>query len=139
LFGRVWEGFRPLGPYWWRVGGNRVLEIPVTTVPIVKAPMHVSYLMYLGQFSARLAIEYFRTALAMCRAAGIEPSLLLHPLDLLGLEDAPELAFFPAMHMPARRKLALVREVLGIFADRYRVVPLEEHARAAAVRLNGIR
>ena len=86
-----------------------MLEIPVTTVPVVKVPMHVSYLMYLGQFSAKLAVEYFRTALALCRAAGIEPSLLLHPLDLLGLEDAPELAFFPAMHMPAQKKLALVR------------------------------
>ncbi len=97
--------------------------------------MHVSYLMYLGQFSAKLAIEYFRTALALCRAAGIEPSLLLHPLDLLGPADAPELAFFPAMQMPAEKKRELVRQVLGIYADRYRVVPLEQHARAIAERL----
>ena len=112
-----------------------MLEIPVTTIPVVRTPMHVSYLMYLGQFSAKLAVGYFRMALALCRAAGIEPSLLLHPLDLLGLEDAPELAFFPAMRLPAGQKRALVRTVLSMFAAQYRVVPLEEHARTIAKRL----
>ena len=32
-----------------------------------------------------------------CRAAGVEPSFLLHPLDFLTAESCPALRFFPAM------------------------------------------
>ena len=139
LFGRFSEGFRPVAPHGCRIGDRHLIEIPVTTVPLVRVPMHVSYLMYLAQFSALLALSYFRVALTLCQAAGVEPSLLLHPLDFLGMEDAPELAFFPAMRMPTQAKLRLVRRVLGTFAGRYRVVPLEEHARHVALRWRGQR
>ncbi len=87
LFGTWSEGFRPLKPYWWESGDARILEIPVTTMPIFKAPIHVSYLLYLGQFSHFLAMSYFRNALRLCRLTGVEPSLLLHPLDFMGADD----------------------------------------------------
>ncbi len=33
----------------------------------------------------------------MCRLRGVEPSVLLHPLDFLGANDIDSLAFFPGM------------------------------------------
>jgi hypothetical protein len=137
LFGRFGEGFRPVKPYRWEVDGLRLIEIPVTTMPILRLPIHVSYLLYLAKLSRRLALGYFRSALALCRATRISPSLLLHPLDLLDKTDAPELAFFPAMDMPAEKKRSFVAEVLRLLCDRYRVVPLREHARHAAAELDG--
>ena len=104
LFGKLSEGFRPLRPYCWELDGQRLLEIPVTTMPLVRLPMHVSYLLYLAQFSRLAARVYFRTALRLCRLTGVAPSLLLHPLDFLGGDEEQDLAFFPAMGMPVRRK-----------------------------------
>ncbi len=132
LFGKFSEGLRPLKPYRWRVDGATLVEIPVTTMPVFKLPIHVSYLLYLGQFAPRLALLYFRTALALCRATGTGVSLLLHPLDFLGAEDAPELAFFPAMRRPAAEKIALVGEALRLLAASFEVVTLRRHAREAS-------
>ena len=61
----------------------------MTTIPIVRAPFHVSYLLYLLAVSKGLALTYLRTALLLCRLTRTAPSVLLHPLDFLGKEDAP--------------------------------------------------
>lgn len=135
LFGKFSEGFRPLRPYLWRDLPGELLEIPVTTLPVVKAPIHVSYLLYLRQFSRGLALAYWRLALGMCRVMRVEPSLLLHPLDFMGGDDDPDLAFFPAMKANAADKVALVGEVLDMMARQFRIVPMVEHAQHAAARL----
>jgi hypothetical protein len=130
LFGKLGEGFRPLKPYRWRLAGGRLTEMPVTTMPLFKVPIHASYLLYLATFSRRLALLYFRFALALCRWSGVQPSLLLHPLDFLGCDDTGDLSFFPAMNVPAEKKVQLLGAVLDRLADRFDLVPLREHARA---------
>ncbi len=130
LFGTLSEGLRPLRPYQWRLGDRTLLEIPVTTMPVVKTPIHMSYLLYLGMLSPALARHYFRTALALCRTAGIGPSLLLHPLDFLGGDDLYTLSFFPAMGVPGRRKLEQVGAHLDDFSRSFDVRPVGEHAAA---------
>lgn len=129
LFGKISEGFRPLRPYSWKTPDGPILEIPVTTMPVFRIPMHLSYILYLAQYSQTLAKTYFRFALFLCRLRGISPSLLLHPLDFLGGDDEPDLSFFPAMQMTGTRKTRLVAEVLSIFSNQFRVVPMREHAR----------
>jgi peptidoglycan-N-acetylglucosamine deacetylase len=132
LFGRFSEGFRPIKAYPWSIGGGHLLEIPVTTLPFFRIPFHASYLLYLSTFSSRLAISYFRTALWLCRVTGTSPSILLHPLDFLGSDDVRELSFFPAMNLPAERKLRLVSEVVRLLTKHFEVVTMQEHARKAA-------
>lgn len=131
LFGTFGEGLRPLRPYRWRTEAGTLVEVPVTTLPLLKVPIHVSYLLYLSVFSRGLALAYFRWALRLCRWTGTPPSLLLHPLDFLGGDDVRELSFFPAMSLPAAAKVALVGEVVDRLADCFQVVPLREHAAAA--------
>jgi hypothetical protein len=138
LFGTVRDGFKPLRPYRWRVAGKDLIEIPLTTVPAMRLPFHVSYIMYLSMVSARLALAYFRTALGMCRLCGITPSIVLHPLDFLGLEDISEYFFFPAIGLPRERKLAVVTRVLDIVAEQFDTMPLREHA-ARLAALPGLR
>ena len=67
---------------------------------------------------------------AACRRARLGPSLLLHPLDFLGAEDAPSLAFFPAMRTPADVKLRRVQGYLEQFASRFDVKPMGAYADA---------
>ncbi len=131
LFGTIKEGFRPLNAYAWKTPGRLLPEVPVTTMPIFRVPFHLSYILYLGRFVPGLALAYFRAALRLCRASDIVPSLLLHPLDFLGAEDVPELSFFPAMNVPAAKKLALAEAVLDQYAEWFRVVPMSRHVEEA--------
>jgi hypothetical protein len=128
LFGTWSEGLRPIRPYRWRIGDGRLLEIPVTTLPLFRTPIHLSYVLYLDLISPALGSLYFKTALRLCRWAGIQPSILLHPLDFLGEDDTDALSFFPAMRRPSAWKLARVSEHLATLAARFEVMPLGEHA-----------
>jgi len=127
LFGGLREGFRPLKPYFWEVGDRRLLEIPVTTMPILKLPFHFSYLLYIATYSPTLSLLYFRSALAMCRALRIEPSLLLHPLDFLGGDDSDDLAFFPAMKLSGRTKCNYLSALLLTLNAARRAVGIGNH------------
>ena len=130
LFGSVRDGLRPVKAYHWRLRTGTLLEIPVTTFPVVRVPFHLSYVLYLSTFSPLAARAYFRSAVTACRATGVQPSLLLHPLDFLGGDDVAGLDFFPAMKMPGAVKLARVRAYLGDYARVFDVLPMGEHARA---------
>ena len=134
LFGSWADGARPVSPYWWELPAGRLLELPVTTFPFLRVPMHVSYVLYLEPFSPMLARAYFNAALLTCRLAGVAPSILLHPLDVLGGDDLPGsgLEFFPGMATPGARKRALVRDCLRALTRRFEVVPVGEHARRIA-------
>ncbi len=132
LFGGFADGRRPVKPYLWELGpGRTLLEIPVTTMPLLKVPFHLSYLIYLSRYSEALMALYLRTALGLCRATGTEPSFLLHPLDLLGAEQAPELRFFPGMDLGGEHKAAVFRRVLGEIGRQFTIVSMGEHARRA--------
>jgi peptidoglycan/xylan/chitin deacetylase (PgdA/CDA1 family) len=135
LFGKFTEGFRPLRPYRWPELARELVEIPVTTMPVVKLPIHLSYILYLAQYSEAAALAYFRTAMRLCDGFRVEPSILLHPLDFLGCDDDRDLAFFPAMNMPAARKVKIAGRALDLLGARRRVVTMREHARAHAMRI----
>jgi peptidoglycan-N-acetylglucosamine deacetylase len=133
LFGSAREGLRPLRPYLWRLGEGRLLEVPVTTMPLLRLPFHVSYLIYLAGLSPALARLYFNLALSLCRLSGVQPSLLLHPLDFLGADDGLEpLKFFPGMNIPAATKLGWMSDFLDTYARRFQVLPMGAHVDALA-------
>lgn len=134
LFGGAKEGLRPLKPYYWQIGDDRLLEIPVTTMPLARVPIHVSYVLYLAGVAPGAGRQYFANALRLCRLRGVEPSILLHPLDFLSGEDVPSLAFFPAMGLDVRRKLERTEHCLHVLQQLFDVRSLGEHATAASGR-----
>jgi peptidoglycan/xylan/chitin deacetylase (PgdA/CDA1 family) len=136
LFGSWKDGLRPLDLHSWETGQGAITEVPVTTVPFLRTPFHLSYLLWLLSWAEPLARVYLWMALELCNAARIAPSFLLHPLDFLGPDEAPELAFFPAMRLPLERKLRFAAFVLGELTARYRVVTVGEHAAMAELPLS---
>jgi hypothetical protein len=129
LFGSFRDGFRPITPYRWAVGeGEGLLELPVTTMPGLRIPIHLSYVLHLHGISPALARRYFDVALRLCRRTGVGPSILLHPLDFVDRRDADALAFFPGMELPAEAKLDVVGRSLGLLAERFDVGPTGRHA-----------
>jgi hypothetical protein len=135
LFGNFRDGLRPVKPFWWLLGEGRViLEIPITTFPVVKTPIHLNYLLYLSRYSEQLALMYFRLAMAACRVTGTEPSFALHPLDLLGSDEVPELRFFPGMDLPGERKRSVLLKTLSLLGDSFSLVTMSTHAAALRAR-----
>lgn len=132
LFGSFSDAFRPIKPYEWRLGSESLLELPVTTMPVLKTPIHFSYLTYLATFSTTLALAYLRFAVFMCVLTRTEPSLLLHPLDFMGREDDGDLADFPGMRLPAARKLELMGRFFDVLLATFDPMTMGEHAERLA-------
>ncbi len=134
LYGSWSDGVRPLTPYRFRVGDTTMLELPVSTFPGLRVPIHISYLLMLATYSVRASMAYFRAALAVCRRLAVEPSILMHPLDVLSGDEVPELRFFPGMSLPVSTKLACVERYLDVLSRDFRVLPVGDHAALAATR-----
>ncbi|MEM8503508.1 MAG: polysaccharide deacetylase family protein [Cyanobacteria bacterium P01_D01_bin.1] len=134
LFGGFKDGFQPLKPYQWLGTSRPLVEIPVTTMPVFKVPIHFSYVLYLASFSSAIALLYFRIALLMCRLTKTQPSLLLHPLDFLDEKDVPELAFFPAMKLPSYKKKIVLSKALKAMGKQFEIVPMSTHAQSVQRR-----
>lgn len=130
LFGAFSDGFQANRPYEWEMDGGRILELPVTTFPLVRVPFHFSYLLYLSNMSDRLAQSYFTAGLKMCKLARTGPTLLLHPLDFLGADDAPELQFFPGMDMSASTKIDRLGRFVDSLTSEFDIGPVRRYADA---------
>jgi peptidoglycan-N-acetylglucosamine deacetylase len=126
LFGSFADGFRPNRQHRIVVANGSLAEIPVTTFPLFRTPIHVSYVLYLAMISPTLARAYFNAALAACRMTRTEPSILLHPLDFLTGGDCPELKFFPAMNLDAELKERVALESIACLARTFVVGPMRD-------------
>ena len=130
LFGSFSDGLRKNAPYLVKANGAALVEIPVTTMPLLRIPIHLSYVLYLAALSPSIALAYFATALTLCEITRTPPSILLHPLDFLTARDCPELKFFPAMSLDPEVKAHVVSESLVMLKRRFEVVPLRDVARS---------
>lgn len=102
-----------------------IVEIPVTTFPILRTPLHHTYLHLLPP---PLALFYFRAGLKLARATGIQPCLLLHATDFLGREDRTGPAGIPGMSRPLEAKLNLVKRTLDETRKQFPVTTLKAQA-----------
>jgi hypothetical protein len=129
LFGSFKEGLRPIKPHYLMLqSGGKILEIPVTTIPIFKTPFHLSYLLYLSRFSKLLMSYYLILALTICRITQTIPSYLLHPLDLLGCDKFAGLSFFPGMDLETAQKIEILYEVIKKLNKHFRLVDMSKYA-----------
>lgn len=133
LFGSFKEGFYPLKPYTWVFKNKKtLLEIPVTTMPVFKIPFHQSYLLYISNISTGLMKLYLHLSIFMCKITRTQPSYLLHPLDLIGKDHVPQLAFFPGMNILSPRKLEIFETAMTILKKNFELLPMGEFAARVA-------
>lgn len=129
LFGSFSNGFRPNIPFIWKTKYGRLLEVPVTTMPLFRTPIHLSYLIWLSQFSKGLAWIYLKMWISLSKQLKVAPSILLHPPDFLGAEDLPALSFFPGMKLSRKFKLELVNEIFTELKNHFQIITLNEHVK----------
>lgn len=129
LYGSFKDGLRPVKPYFWQMNSeSKLLEIPVTTIPLLKIPFHLSYLIYISRYSGALMRFYLSTAVGFCKMAGVGPSFLLHPLDFISGDQVPELKFFPGMDLGREHKYKIFKNVIEYLAKRFELSPMSIHA-----------
>jgi len=128
LFGKTSNLFYPLKPFEWKMQEGGLLELPVTTMPFLRFPIHLSYIIWLSGFSKKCALAYFRTALFLLEKTNTPLSLLLHPLDFLGGEDVKELSFFPGMQLSRSHKLSIANQVIEAVKSRFDLVSMSAYA-----------
>jgi peptidoglycan/xylan/chitin deacetylase (PgdA/CDA1 family) len=138
MFGKFREGFRSLRPELLKTASGSIVEIPVTTFPLVKLPIHMTYLLQLWQRSPRLTKAYIQSAISTCHILGVGPSILLHPLDFLGCEDDAELRFFPGMNIARSQKLELIHDMLTRLAARFQIGTMRLHAEQVRGKLGAV-
>ena len=132
--GRIYSGFReglrPVKPYYWDMGnGSKILEVPVTTMPIFKTPFHLSYLIYLTRFSRYFMTFYLKMAVNLCRMTGTSPSFLLHPLDFIGHDEVEGLEFFPGMNLKRDTKTDIFKTVIRYLRKYFSLTNMSKHAK----------
>lgn len=126
LFGSFSDGFRPNRQHRIELANGSIAEIPVTTFPLARIPIHISYVLYVAMISPALARAYFEAAMGACKLTRTPPSILLHPLDFLTAAEAPELRFFPAMSMNPERKRQVVLDSLASLKKHFEIKPMRE-------------
>ena len=134
--GKLAEGFRHPHAERGQTPAGPGLEIPVTTFPVAKVPIHLSYLLYRSCYSPWLARRYFQAFILACKLTRTQPSLLLHPLDFMGNDDVQGLDFFPAMKIPGQVKLAWATVFLRMYAKHFNVLPMGRHAKEIMAKGN---
>jgi len=116
LFGN--DGFRPQKPYLWELSKDDLLmEFPITTIPILRLPFHMSYLIALWESFPKVARNYLRFAIFSCK--NLPPNFLIHPTDLLGYDLVPEMKFFPGMSLSTEKKMEIMHEVLEMLKQAF--------------------
>lgn len=139
LFGSFKEGFYPLKPYVWKFKNDKkLLEIPVTTIPVFKLPFHQSYLLFISGKSKFLMKVYFRFAIFMCKITKTPPSYLLHPLDLIGGNDVPQLSFFPGMDIKSKKKMEVFETAITILKKHFELLPMSQFSKKFTTGLKEI-
>jgi hypothetical protein len=130
LFGTFNDGLRRLKPYSWDIGNSkRILEIPVSTMPLFRIPFHLSYLLYLSTYSEFLMKLYLGMAVRLCKLSRTPISFLLHPLDLIGGDQFPELEFFPGMNVKSDIKVRIFKKVIERLSLHFDIMNMSSFAK----------
>ena len=128
LFGKFSDGLKPLKPYYMNLkNGKKLLEIPVTTMPVFRTPFHLSYLIYLNNLARPVKSLYFGMALGLCNLTNTAPSFLLHPLDIIGGDKIKDLKFFPGMNVDSAKKVEVFKKSINKMKNKYNLMAMGKY------------
>lgn len=128
-YGRPAYGLAPLRP--WRLENKGwkletanptsnlqplVWEAPVTTMPLLRLPMHSTFVLAAGR-------PLFDLGLALARLQRVPINYLLHAADVVDAVTDPVLASYKFLRLDWAAKRALYEHMLAALSSAYRLVP----------------
>ena len=126
-YGSSASGRLPLRPYTWELAAGPLIEVPVTTLPGLRIPVHGTYLQHLADFSSLAARASMVALVNGCKVARVAPHYLLHGTDFIGCDDPLDCAFLPGMRRPWRAKLALLTALVLRLRASYELMPIDAY------------
>ncbi len=133
-YGRASNALAPLRPYQpHSIHGQHpggFWEVPVTTMPLLRLPMHSTFVLTAGQ-------PLFDAGLALLRAGHTPVNYLLHAADVLDAVDDPALASYHFLATPWAAKQTLYEHMLRRLSESYALVPTDEFLTRVTPSLSG--
>ena len=98
---------------------HQLWEAPVTTVPLLRLPMHSTFVLSAGRL-------LFDLGLALVQARGVPINYLLHAADVVDGGVDPALASYKFLTQTWAEKQPLYEHMLAALSERYELVPTRE-------------
>jgi hypothetical protein len=98
---------------------NSFLEAPITTMPILRLPMHSTFVLTTGQ-------ALFDAGLALAKASRVPINYLLHAADVIDAVPDPALASYRFLAAPWCAKQPLYEHMLSRLSQEYHLLPTAE-------------
>ena len=131
-WGRLSYMFAPRRPYHpkqnriWQRGSSPILEIPISTIPILGMPFYNYFCLFSGE-------RYFKVGLHLLSRFKREINYLIHPTELLDPASVKkygaDLIDIPTLNIPYKHKRAFLENALEEITSLYTIVPLIEMAK----------
>lgn len=118
-YGGLAGAWGPLAPHRLRAAAGSLLEFPVSTMPLLRLPVHWTYVHHLADRSEALARAWLDAHVALCRLRDLAPCLLLHATDVIGTDDACCPRFMPGMGRTAAVKQARLAAGLRRYLEHF--------------------
>lgn len=126
----------PLTAYAWDLAGATLIEVPVTTLPGLRIPIHATYLQHLADSSTFAARAFAFTLVEWCRRARVAPHYLLHATDFIGCDDGFDSAFLPGMRRRWQAKVALLDLLVDRLRASFELMPIDAFVSGLAASKN---
>jgi len=115
---------RPTPPVTW--------EAPVTTVPLLRLPMHSTFVLTVGR-------PLFDLGLALAGARRVPVNYLLHAADVIDGPMDPALVSYRFLNMTWQAKRPLYEHLLAALTEHYEIVPTRELVARLRVETDSLR
>ena len=118
--------FAPNKPYFpslkkeWKRGKANILEVPCTTMPFFKVPIHMT-------FAIKLGYPYFKWSYELVRKTGLSLNYEFHAADLSDMVSDSRLGHLNGV--PIEKRIRLIRKILTNITRDYEIVTTENLVR----------
>ena len=127
LFGSINSAFTTMRPYRWSDGKQTLYEIPLSTLPLFRFPIHFTYINFLADISPLVARGYFKSAIRLLAVTKTQPSFLLHVADFLGADDENAPRFLPGMKRTSSEKIQSLSSLIKYGQQHFAMAGLDLH------------
>ncbi len=110
------HGFSPLSPYHpspeniWKKGHRGIIEIPVSTVPIIRVPYHSSFVTAAHNFNMGPLVFY--TGLFLTKLMRLPLNYVFHVVELADFNDDRRLSYFQGLRIPLKKRYEMISSIL---------------------------
>jgi len=134
-FGRFVDGFAPLKPYqpdekkyWHRGNTLKIVEVPITTIPIIRFPFHSTIIFKFGT-------PIFDMGFMLLKKYNLPINYLFHIIDLVDTKKIKGLERLFFLKLPLEKRRALVKYIIEKIKNDYATMKTADYVKAILNKL----